>query len=71
VSAGKLNVDIYTSFPLADAALARTYSMPGHAEGKIILLVDAAPSERRQKERANTSKLRYRPFAKSPNARFS
>lgn len=47
VSAGTLNVNIDTSCPLADAALARAYSMAGHAEGKIVLLVDAAQAERR------------------------
>jgi NADPH:quinone reductase-like Zn-dependent oxidoreductase len=47
VSAGKLEVNIDKSFPLADASLARAYSMAGHAEGKIILLVDAAQAERR------------------------
>lgn len=46
-SAGKLEVKIDKSFPLADAARARAYSMAGHAEGKIILLVDAAHAERR------------------------
>jgi NADPH:quinone reductase-like Zn-dependent oxidoreductase len=47
VSAGKLEVNIDKSFPLADASKARAYSMDGHAEGKIILLVDAAQAERR------------------------
>lgn len=46
-SAGKLEVKIDKSFPLADAAQARAYSMAGHAEGKIVLLVDAAHAERR------------------------
>ena len=46
-SAGKLEVKIDKSFPLADASQARAYSMAGHAEGKIILLVDAAHAERR------------------------
>jgi NADPH:quinone reductase-like Zn-dependent oxidoreductase len=47
VSAGKLEVNIDKSFPLADAAQARAYSMDGHAEGKIILVVDAAQAERK------------------------
>ena len=47
VSAGKLEVNIDRSFPLADAAQARAYSMDGHAEGKIILVVDAAQAERK------------------------
>ena len=47
VSAGKLEVNIDKSFPLADAAQARAYSMAGHVEGKIVLLVDAAQAERR------------------------
>ena len=47
VSAGKLEVKIDKSFPLADASQARAYSKAGHAEGKIILLVDAAQAERR------------------------
>jgi NADPH:quinone reductase-like Zn-dependent oxidoreductase len=47
VSAGKLEVNIDKSFPLADASQARAYSMDGHAEGKIILVVDAAQAERR------------------------
>ena len=46
-TAGKLEVKIDKSFPLADASQARAYSMAGHAEGKIILLVDAANAERR------------------------
>ena len=46
-SAGKLELKIDKSFPLADATQARAYSMAGHAEGKIILLVDAAHAERR------------------------
>jgi NADPH:quinone reductase-like Zn-dependent oxidoreductase len=46
-SAGKLEVNIDKSFPLADASQAQAYSMAGHAEGKIILLVDAAQAERR------------------------
>jgi NADPH:quinone reductase-like Zn-dependent oxidoreductase len=47
VSAGKLEVNIDKSFALADASQARAYSMAGHAEGKIILLVDAAHAERK------------------------
>jgi NADPH:quinone reductase-like Zn-dependent oxidoreductase len=47
VSAGKLAVNIDKSFPLADASQARAYSMAGHAEGKIILIVDAAQAERK------------------------
>jgi NADPH:quinone reductase-like Zn-dependent oxidoreductase len=47
VSAGKLEVKIDKSFPLADATEARAYSKAGHAEGKIILLVDAAHAERK------------------------
>ena len=47
VSAGKLAVNIDKSFPLADASKARAYSMDGHAEGKIILVVDAAQAERK------------------------
>jgi NADPH:quinone reductase-like Zn-dependent oxidoreductase len=47
VSAGKLEINIDKSFPLADAAQARAYSMAGHAEGKIILIVDAAQAERK------------------------
>ncbi len=46
-SAGKLEVNIDKSFPLADASQAQAYSMAGHAEGKIILVVDAAQAERR------------------------
>jgi NADPH:quinone reductase-like Zn-dependent oxidoreductase len=46
-SAGKLKVNIDKSFPLADASQAQAYSMAGHAEGKIILLVDEAQAERR------------------------
>ena len=42
VSAGKLEVKIDKSFPLGDASQAQAYSKAGHAEGKIILLVDAA-----------------------------
>src|SRR5215831_11377108 len=47
VTAGKLEVNIDKSFPLADASQARAYSMAGHAEGKIILLVDAAHAEQK------------------------
>jgi NADPH:quinone reductase-like Zn-dependent oxidoreductase len=47
VSAGKLKVNIDKSFPLADASQAQAYSMAGHAEGKIILIVDAAQAERK------------------------
>jgi NADPH:quinone reductase-like Zn-dependent oxidoreductase len=47
VSAGKLEVNIDKSFPLADASKAQAYSKAGHAEGKIILLVDAAQAERK------------------------
>jgi NADPH:quinone reductase-like Zn-dependent oxidoreductase len=47
VSAGKLEVNIDKSFPLAEASQAQAYSMAGHAEGKIVLLVDAAQAERR------------------------
>ena len=46
-SAGKLKVNIDKSFPLADASEAQAYSMAGHAEGKIILIVDAEQAERR------------------------
>jgi NADPH:quinone reductase-like Zn-dependent oxidoreductase len=46
-STGKLEVNIDKSFPLADAARAQAYSMDGHAEGKIVLIVDAAQAERR------------------------
>jgi NADPH:quinone reductase-like Zn-dependent oxidoreductase len=46
-SAGTLRVNIDKSFPLADASQARAYSKAGHAEGKIVLLVDAAHGERR------------------------
>ena len=46
-SAGKLEVNIDKSFPLANASEAQAYSMAGHAEGKIVLLVDAAHAERR------------------------
>jgi NADPH:quinone reductase-like Zn-dependent oxidoreductase len=46
-SAGKLKIHIDKSFPLADASQAQAYSMAGHAEGKIILLVDAAQAGRR------------------------
>jgi NADPH:quinone reductase-like Zn-dependent oxidoreductase len=45
--AGKLDVKIDKSFPLARASDARAYSMGGHAEGKIVLLVDAAQAERK------------------------
>jgi len=47
VSAGKLEVNIDKSFPLADAFKARAYSMDGHAEGKVILVVDAARAEQK------------------------
>jgi NADPH:quinone reductase-like Zn-dependent oxidoreductase len=47
VSAGKIKVNIDESFPLADAAKAQASSKAGHAEGKIILLVDAAQAERK------------------------
>ena len=47
VSAGKLKVNIDKSFSLADASKAQAYSKAGHAEGKIILLVDAAQAERK------------------------
>jgi NADPH:quinone reductase-like Zn-dependent oxidoreductase len=47
VSAGKLKVNIDKSFPLADASQARAYSKDGHAEGKIVLIVDAAQAERK------------------------
>ena len=47
VSAGKLEINIDKSFPLADASEAQAYSKAGHAEGKIILLVDTAQAERR------------------------
>ena len=38
VSAGKLEVNIDKSFPLAAASQARAYSMDGHAEGKVVLV---------------------------------
>jgi len=47
VSTGKLAVNIDKSFALADATKARDYSKDGHAEGKIILVVDAAQAERK------------------------
>ena len=47
VSAGKLKVNIDKSFSLADASKAQAYSKAGHAEGKIILLVDSAQAERK------------------------
>jgi NADPH:quinone reductase-like Zn-dependent oxidoreductase len=47
VSAGKLEVNIDKSFPLADASQAQAFSKAGHAEGKIILLVDAAHAEQK------------------------
>jgi len=47
VSAGKLKVNVDKSFPLADASKAQVYSKAGHAEGKIILVVDAAQAERK------------------------
>ena len=45
--AGKLEINIDKSFTLADASRAQAYSRAGHAEGKIILLVDAAHAERK------------------------
>ena len=47
VSAGKLKVNVDKSFALADASKAQAYSKAGHAEGKIILIVDAAQAERK------------------------
>jgi|KBSSwiStaDraftv2_1062776.scaffolds.fasta_scaffold18389_3 NADPH:quinone reductase-like Zn-dependent oxidoreductase len=47
VSTGKLEINIDKSFTLADASRAQAYSRAGHAEGKIILLVDAAHAERK------------------------
>ncbi|HVY63284.1 MAG TPA: NADP-dependent oxidoreductase [Gammaproteobacteria bacterium] len=47
VSADKLKVNVDKSFPLADASKAQAYSKAGHAEGKIILLVDPAQAERK------------------------
>lgn len=47
VSAGTLKIKIDKSFPLANAAQAQAYSKAGHAEGKIILIVDPAQAERK------------------------
>lgn len=40
--AGKFTVNIDESFPLAKAGDAQEYSRDGHAEGKVIIIVDAA-----------------------------
>jgi NADPH:quinone reductase-like Zn-dependent oxidoreductase len=42
VSAGKYGVNVDKTFPLEKAADAQVYSFDGHAEGKIILIVDPA-----------------------------
>jgi NADPH:quinone reductase-like Zn-dependent oxidoreductase len=47
VSAGKLEVNIDKSFPLADASKAQAYGKAGHTEGKVILVVDAAKAEQK------------------------
>jgi NADPH:quinone reductase-like Zn-dependent oxidoreductase len=47
VRSGKIAMKVDKSFPLADAAKAREYSKDGHAEGKIILVVDAGNAERK------------------------
>ena len=44
---GKLEINVDRTFPLAKASQAQAYSMEGHAEGKIILIVDAAQAERK------------------------
>ncbi len=46
-AAGKLDVHIDKAFPLARASEAQAYSKAGHAEGKIILLVDAESAEQK------------------------
>ena len=46
-AAGKLKVNIDRTFPLAEAVQAQAYSEAGHAEGKIILIVNAAEASRR------------------------
>lgn len=46
-TAGKLEINVDRSFPLAQASQAQAYSMAGHAEGKIILVVDAAQANRK------------------------
>ncbi len=45
--AGKLDVHIDKAFPLAQASEAQAYSKAGHAEGKIVLLVDTARAEQK------------------------
>jgi NADPH:quinone reductase-like Zn-dependent oxidoreductase len=47
VSAGKYDVHIDRSFPLEKAADAQVYSADGHAEGKIILIVDATNANKK------------------------
>jgi len=47
VSAGKLKINVDEKYPLADAMKAQAYSKAGHAEGKIILIVDAAQAEKK------------------------
>jgi NADPH:quinone reductase-like Zn-dependent oxidoreductase len=47
VSAGRLEVNIDKSFPLADASKAQAYGKAGHTEGKVILVVDAAKAEQK------------------------
>ena len=46
-AAGKLKVNIDKSFPLAEAVQAQAYSEAGHAEGKIILVVNARQANRK------------------------
>jgi NADPH:quinone reductase-like Zn-dependent oxidoreductase len=47
VSAGKYGVNVDKTFPLEKAADAQIYSFDGHAEGKIILIVDAANANKK------------------------
>jgi NADPH:quinone reductase-like Zn-dependent oxidoreductase len=46
-NAGTLKIKIDTAFPLEQAAQAQTLALQGHAEGKIVLIVDAAKANRR------------------------
>jgi NADPH:quinone reductase-like Zn-dependent oxidoreductase len=46
-STGKLKVKVDKTFPLAQAAQAQELSQQGHAEGKIVLVVDQAKANRK------------------------
>ena len=45
--AGKYDVNIDKSYPLAQAGEAQEYNRAGHSQGKVILIIDSAKASTR------------------------